>query len=142
MNVLIVDQPPCYRSSIEDSIRLGVSNQHKTQALNYLRTKTISFCRKLGLNYANKITCKNLSNTVTPQIPVSSEIIFCTSHLAAPPTPPSKFSCRSMMKYPSRESHCKESNIYHRPKPDGPTTYQRHVVWVSPGYNVTSAYSC
>ena len=83
VNVLIVDQPPCYRSSIEDSIRLGVSNQHKTQALNYLRTKTISFCRKLGLNYANKITCKNLSNTVTPQIPVSSEIIFCTSHLAA-----------------------------------------------------------
>ena len=46
VNVLIVDQPPCYRSSIEDSIRLGVSNQHKTQALNYLRTKTISFCRK------------------------------------------------------------------------------------------------
>ena len=36
----------------------------------------------------------------------------------------------------------KESNIYHRPKPDEPPTYQRHLVWVSAGYNVTSAYSC
>ena len=25
-----------------------------------------------------------------------------------------------------------ESNIYHRPKPDEPTTYQRHLVWDRP----------
>ena len=35
-----------------------------------------------------------------------------------------------------------ESTIYHRPKPDEPTTYQRHLVWVSAVYNVTSAFSC
>ena len=36
----------------------------------------------------------------------------------------------------------RESNIYHRPKPDEPTTYQWHLVWVSAVYKVTSAFSC
>ena len=40
MNALIVDRPPCYRSSIEwHETLLGVSNQDKTQALTWAIVK-------------------------------------------------------------------------------------------------------